>query len=108
MTTVAKSQLNPARRWLLELLQEVNFGRVEQLRVSDGEPVRSPAPLVVREIKFAAENGPRPERAAADFLLKAQVVELFQLLDQVRDGVIDVLEVKHGLPFRVFVADPAA
>jgi hypothetical protein len=102
-----KSALSAARRRLVELLQDVNFGRVERLEVRGGDPVFDPPPRVVREWKLGADNGPRPERAARDFALKAQVVELCGLLDRLGDGVVSVLEIKHGLPFRVEIADAA-
>jgi hypothetical protein len=103
-----KASLSPARRRLLELFQRVNFGRLESLAVCNCEPVLDPRPVVVREHKFAGENGPRPELATDDFLLKQQVVELFAFFDQLQDGVIDVLEVKHGLPFRMIVTEVPA
>ena len=37
-----------------------------------------------------------------DFALKSQVIELFAFFDKFKDGTIDVLEIKHGLPFRMF------
>ena len=43
-----------------------------------------------------------------DFLLKQQVVELFAFFDELQNGVIDVLEIKHGLPFRMVVREVAA
>jgi len=104
---VTKSSLSPRRRCLLELLQRVNFGRLESLVVADGEPVFDPPPRIVREIKFGGENGPRPEAPIEDFELKAQVVELFRHIDELQDGVIGVLEIKHGLPFRMAVEDAA-
>jgi hypothetical protein len=92
----------------LELLQQVNFGRIEGLTVRGGEPVLDPPPRVVREVKFGGENGPRPEGSLGDFPLKAQAVELFRFFDRLRDGRILLLEVKHGLPFRLQHAeDPA-
>jgi hypothetical protein len=100
-----KGALSPGRRWLVELMQQLNFGRIENLFVCGGDPVREPPPRVEREIKFGGENGPRPEAGAADFLLKGQVIELFEHLDQLADGEIAVLEVKHGLPFRMIVAE---
>jgi len=103
-----KSSLSPQRQHLLKVLQRINFGRIEALAFRSGEPVFSPTPRLHREIKFAGENGPRPELAAADFLLKQQVVELFDYFDQQRDGVVDVLEVKHGLPFRMIVSEETA
>lgn len=89
-------------------MQQVNFGRIEGLVVRDRQPVLEPPPTIVREVKFGGENGPRPELHSADFVLKSQVVELFTFFDGLRDGVIDVLEVKHGLPFRMLVREEAA
>ncbi|GIW55529.1 MAG: hypothetical protein KatS3mg082_1933 [Nitrospiraceae bacterium] len=103
-----KASLSPARRRLLELFQQVNFGRVERLSIQNAEPVLDPPPRIVREIKFGGENGPRPELDAGNFLLKTQVVELFQHLDQLGTGTIDVIEVKHGLPFRMIVTEDHA
>ena len=41
-------------------------------------------------------------------MLKRQLVELFDLLDDYGDGVIEVLEIKHGMPFRMTVMEKAA
>ncbi len=104
----SKQDLSAARVDLLELMQSINFGRIERLRIRNGEPVFDPHPVVVREIKFGGENGPRPELGNGDFLLKQQVVELFAFFDETRNGVIDVLEIKHGLPFRMIVTEVPA
>ena len=64
-----------------------------------GEPVLAPMPRVIREHKFCAENGPRPEAGRTDCLLKSQVRDLMTLLEEIGDGAIAVLTVKHGLPF---------
>ena len=103
MPTLSKSSLTPARLRLVELLQATNFGRVERLHVRGGNPVFEPAPRVVLDIKFGGENGPRPEFRAANFSLKEQVVDLFRQCDQIGDGVIECLVVKHGLPFSMSV-----
>jgi hypothetical protein len=104
----SKAVLSPARRRLLELMQLVNFGRIENLIVRGGEPSLVPPPRVVREVKFGGDNGPRPELATDDFRLKAQVVDLFRELDRLADGTVEALEVKHGLPFRLLVAEALA
>lgn len=107
-TPSSKSSLSPARRRLVELMQDLNFGRIERLEVLDGQPVFDPPPRIVREIKFGAQNGPRPEATLRDFVLKAQFVEFFAWLDTLGDGVIERLEVQHGLPFRIVVEQSAA
>ena len=99
MNANTKSSLSPARRRLVEICQELNFGRIENLEVRGGEPILYPRPTTVREHKFAGENGPRIESGRADYLLKSQMRDLMQLIDEIGDGTLAVLRVKHGLPF---------
>ena len=99
MSTPTKSALSPARRRLVELLQTINFGRLEHLPVQGGEPVLDPLPPITREYKFSAENGPRPEATRPDCALKPQHLDLMHVLDEVRDGTIAVIICKHGIPF---------
>ena len=98
---ITKQSLSESRKHLLELMQELNFGRIEGLAVQDGEPVFAPAPHIIREVKFGGENGPRRELEVNDFALKSQVVELFTHLTDLGSGMVECLEVKHGLPFRM-------
>jgi hypothetical protein len=98
-----KSDLSSAQKTLLEILQRLHFGRIQNLHIKNGEPILNPAPLIHREVKFGGDNSPRPELRSADFGLKAQVVELFEEFRRLGNGVIDLIEVKHGLPFRMMV-----
>ncbi|NQU19764.1 MAG: hypothetical protein HQ567_00665 [Candidatus Nealsonbacteria bacterium] len=102
-----KSSLTEPHRRLVELMQQVNFGRIENLAVRSGRPVLDPPPRIVREVKFGGQNGARPEASSGNFALKAQVVELLQYIDAMRNGLIEVLEIKHGLPFRIIVEGAA-
>jgi hypothetical protein len=103
-SAATKRSLSPARRQLIEWMQNLNFGRVEGLQVREGEPVVECPPRMVREIKFGGEFGPRPEVHKADFLLKAQVLQLFAYFDEMGSGRIDCIEVKNGLPFKLTTA----
>jgi hypothetical protein len=89
-------------------MQRLNFGCILDLPVQDGEPVLDPPPRVVREVKFGGENGPRPESAKTDFALKAQVQDLFAHLEAVGNGVVQCIEIKHGLPFKMTVEEVTA
>jgi hypothetical protein len=106
MTTSTHGGLSDARRRLVRLMQQIRFGKVEGLRVRGGEPVFSPPPVVTREHKFGGENGPHPGAEAADFRLKAQIQDLCAALDALGDGTIAVIDVRHGLPFRMLVPEP--
>ena len=70
MTDVTKAALAPARRRLVELMQEVNYGRIEQLEVREREPVLEPPPRVVRQIVFGKDNAPHTARKQDGFALK--------------------------------------
>ena len=96
-------RLSPGRKNLVRQMQEINFGRIERLEIKNGDPVFDPAPKIVREVKFGGENGPRPEKSDSDFALKAQVQGLFNQMDGISSGQIDLKEIKHGLPFRMLV-----
>lgn len=102
-----KSDLSLNGSRLVELMQDINFGRIEGLVIEGGLPSFDPPPRIVREVKFGGENGPRPELGANDFLLKQHVIDLFTFFGELQNAVIDVLEIKHGLPFRVSVEDAA-
>lgn len=102
-----KQSLSPARRRLVELMQEVNFGRIEGLYVRDGEPVLEHTPNVLRDIVFGKMNAPNPARGRDDFALKEQLIELFELFDRERSVTVESLVVQNGLPIRMTVADSA-
>src|SRR5262249_9196756 len=103
MSPSFRQGLTEPRRQLVRLMQEIQFGKIEGLVVKGGQPVLEPLPEIVREYKFGGDNESHPGLNATDFLLKSQVVDLLRQVDLIGDGLIQVLEVKHGLPFRMFV-----
>jgi|SRR5580704_761643 hypothetical protein len=103
---MAKSALSAPQKRLLETLQKTNFGRIEGLTIRAGEPTFDPMPRIVKDVKLGApDNGARPEALAADFVLKREHIELFETLARVGDGVIECLEIKAGLPFRISMVE---
>ena len=97
--------LTEPRRRLIDWMRRIGFGRIEQLVVRNREPVLHPPPRHCREHKFGGDNGPPRDGNSGDWLHKPQVVEFLRLLDQVGDGIIAVIEIKHGVVFRAFLAD---
>lgn len=100
--------LSPERARLVRLFQTINFGRIEELEIRSGEPQFNPAPRVFMEVKLDADDGPRPESQLSDFALRQPVERFFERLAQLKDGTIERIEVRHGLPFRmIFETEPA-
>jgi len=102
---VTKAELTPARRRLVELMQDVRYGRIEGLRIEDGEPVLAPPPTVVRLYLFGRANTPAEARGSGNFLLKWKVTELFEAFDRERSFSIQELMIDDGLPVRMTVAE---
>ena len=96
-----KLSLSDSHRSLVELMQRLNFGRIENLTIRGGEPVFDPAPTVIQKVKIGGENGPRPEVSCEDFLLKKQTIELLETITDLREGMVLAIDVKHGLPFAI-------
>ena len=94
-----KSSLSNPQRQLLELLQNINFGRLEALHVRNGQPDFQIPPRIIRKLKIGGENGPRPEVQNSDFRLKDQQIEMLEEIAAVGDGTVLSIEVKHGLAF---------
>lgn len=105
MNALGPSTLSPTRRRLLTLMQWMYFGRVEGLCVQAGEPVLNPPPRVIREVKLDGERGPHALTNREDFILKAQVLDLFAEMERMGDGVIRLIEVRHGLPVRMSIEE---
>ncbi|MFH1313094.1 MAG: hypothetical protein ABIJ00_07665 [Candidatus Eisenbacteria bacterium] len=100
-----KSMLSAGRRWLVETMQGLNYGSIHGLLVVDGEPMSDPPPRIVRELKIPGDNDPRPESQLSDFELRSEVIQFFDELDRLGSGTIERIEVRHGVPFRVFIED---
>ena len=87
----------------MRLLQSINFGRVEELEIRNGEPVFSPAPRVFVELKLDVNDGPRPESRLERFALREPAARFFAQIARLNEGTVEVIEVRHGLPFRMVI-----
>jgi len=103
-----KSQLSEARRQLVEVCKTVNFGHLEGLTVKNGEPILDPPPRVVRELRFPGDNEARTELASTDFELKGEVAAFLADLTKLSTGTIELVEIRHGMPFRARVEQQGA
>lgn len=97
-----KGNLLPANRELVSVMQRLQFGRIEGLDIRNGEPILDTA-RIIREIKLGSEQVPNILAEQSDFELKGQVVELFEQFMEIRDGSIELIEIRHGLPFRLVI-----
>jgi hypothetical protein len=96
------SELPVSRQTLIRLCQATNFGSIHHLAVTDGEPAFSPPPIVVVELKLDSDDESRPEVDLSDFLVGGEFQRLLNRIDRFRNGTIERIEVRAGIPRRLF------
>lgn len=99
--TLTKRSLDPAQLKLVETVEKLCWGRIEQMPVHKGMPCLEQAAQTVREIKLGSEAEPFA-RSQADLTLKYEFERLLNELSQLGDGLVDV-EIRHGVPFKLLV-----
>lgn len=99
-----KSTLSLPLQTLLQAMQRIYFGTIDNLTVRRGEPCFDPPPKVTREIKLGVDVSNSPPPPDANFELKRAVIDLFEHLATLPNGTAVSIEVRHGLPSRLIVA----
>ncbi|MCG3180467.1 MAG: hypothetical protein BIFFINMI_02828 [Phycisphaerae bacterium] len=94
---VSKGSLSPSFQRLIELMQRIGFGQILGLAVRNGEPDLVRGVRVVRTVKLAVDGEPQPQRGH-NFAVRGEVVRLIQFLNQMGNGTVRRIEVRHGLP----------
>jgi hypothetical protein len=100
------SQLPAASQALVRLFQSINFGSIAQLEVRESLPIFCPAPRVLVEVRLDAPSETRPETDLGDFELRGEVVRLLEQIDQLKDGTINRIDIRHGIPRRAVIDVP--
>jgi hypothetical protein len=84
----------------------VGFGRIVGLVVHGAEPVFSEQTEVLVDLKLDGCDAPRPEQDLEDFVLSSGVSSLLSKLDDIRDGTIEQVEIRAGVPRRIVFRVP--
>jgi hypothetical protein len=97
---MTKSSLDSDQRRTVEVIEALGFGVIERLVIRGGSPCCDHEPRIVQAIKLDSVPEQQPVRSHADFTLKREFESLFDYLNRLRDGIVDI-EVRHGLPVRL-------
>jgi len=71
--------------------------------IENGDPVFHPEPTVLLDVKLDVDEGERQEADLPDFALRVEVRRLMARLDQLKNGRIERIEVRSGIPRRVVI-----
>jgi hypothetical protein len=83
------------------LCQTINYGQILGLDFSGGEPLFHPVPVVLLDLKLDIDENERPEVDLPDFVLSEENHRLFAKMDTIRNGRMERIEVRAGIPRRV-------
>jgi len=95
---MTKQTLAEPWKRLVEMMQDLNFGRVVFF-IRAGQPDFTRPVRTVRTVKPAGDrNGTRREARRVDFELRKEVTMLLDHAAQAPDGAQVTVKVEHGLP----------
>ncbi len=94
-----RGDLNPAQHWLVQIMFEYQFGRIENLRIEGGQPAPDERLSVIRTALLGSKDGGLKVPVSDDPELKKTIWDLLAEIERLRDGYIVRLEFRHGLPF---------
>lgn len=102
------SELSGPRQAFIRRCQLLGFGTIRGLEVRNCEPVFGPKTEVLLDVKLGGDEESRPEQDMSDFVLCQEIRRLFSRLDVIRDGNVEEIEIRAGVPRRMVfkTADP--
>ena len=100
------ASLSTERQRLVRLVRYIHFGRIHRLRVVEREPLFDDQVLVLRTLKLV--GGCEPLRYSDDACLGAEMEGLQALLTRLDHALIERIEIAHGKPMLVEVAQTGA
>lgn len=100
--------LSKDRQRLVQLMTEVQFGVIAGLHFKAGEPDFTLVPVVYRRHHFGTNKEHRAAQLRGDFVLKAALVDFFELCDRLVNFEIYELKIEGGLPQAMNTVEDAA
>ena len=93
------TDLTPAERQLLRTAQQIWFGRIEQITLQDGQPVRLELARTIHSVKL--DTSTTIPEISEEFSLRNEARRLIATVRATRSGHITRLEIRHGIPILV-------
>jgi len=95
---MTKQMLSELWKRLVEMMQDLNFGRVVFF-IRAGQPDSTRRVCTVRTVRVAGGNNrARPEARLANFNLRKEVTTVLDHVARAPDGAQVTVKVQHGLP----------
>ena len=85
------------------LIRDTRFGSIRDFRLSEGRPVIDDGTQISVEYKLSGLESHEEVIDAETFLDRPQVRTMLARFRQVGDGVVECLDVRDGLPFKMVV-----
>lgn len=86
------------QRWLVQIMSEYQFGRIEVLRVEGGQPVPDQQTRIVHSARLGGNDAAPSPVSVADYELGKPALDLFAELARLGNGVAERVEFRYGEP----------
>ncbi|MFN7994892.1 MAG: hypothetical protein U0Q18_14900 [Bryobacteraceae bacterium] len=105
MAPRSSRDLRPSERRFLLAMQQLGYGRFEDVPIRRGELVLDPWPATIKMVKFGPVTCNLPVNASSEFDLKSEVIEFFDHVRSIDRAEIKHLQIRGGLPFYMELAE---
>jgi hypothetical protein len=93
-----RRDLTAGQCWLVQIMSEHQFGRIENLRVEHGQPAPDAQTRIVRSARLGANDTEPKSVLVADYELGQSVLDMFAELARLENGVVGRIEFRYGVP----------
>jgi hypothetical protein len=98
------ADLTATQRWLLEVMREHQFGRIESLRIEGGQPVPDQRTRIVRSARLGANDTKPRSVPMTDYELGKPILDLLAELVRLGNGAAERIEFRYGEPCLIEVS----
>jgi len=95
---IQKVNLSQNWRHLLRLMESIDFGRLENLRLQDGEPLLDEDLAIVKSIRIDTAGEPLRPFIEDEATLQAAADEAVRKVGRLAGGLIQQIDLRFGLP----------
>lgn len=92
------SEISKEGQKLIKVIKKVNYGRIMNLKIRDGNVLFTADTIWERDVRFDKSEAKTNCVPDKDYEIKKPLADFFRYLSKISDGEISKLEIQAGIP----------
>jgi hypothetical protein len=103
-SSLSRDDLSTSDLKLIEVMNQIGFGRIGSFRVSNGRAVVDPKPRTYRSVNTSAETESPRSPWVGDYLEK-RYARVITSMRELQEGEITRIDMQNGIPVHLEIGD---